>query len=36
MLTQLIKLGYLLKVENNGATDIIRPNEKHPKPGELV
>jgi hypothetical protein len=32
-----IKLGYLLKVENNGATDILYLNEGYyPKPGELV
>lgn len=32
-----ISLGYLLKVENNGATDILFLNEKYyPKPGELV
>jgi len=32
-----IKLGYLLKVENNGATDILYLNESYyPKPGELV
>jgi len=31
-----IKLGYLLKVENNGATDILYLNEGYyPKPGEL-
>jgi len=32
-----IKLGYLQKVENNGATDILYLNEGYyPKPGELV
>lgn len=32
-----IKLGYLVKVENNGATDILYLNELfYPKPGELV
>lgn len=32
-----IKLGYLIKVENNGATDILYLNEEYyPKPGELV
>lgn len=32
-----IKLGYLIKVENNGATDILYLNESYyPKPGELV
>jgi hypothetical protein len=32
-----IKLGYLVKVENNGATDILYLNESYyPKPGELV
>ena len=32
-----IKLGYLEKVENNGATDILYLNESYyPKPGELV
>ena len=32
-----IKLGYLVKVENNGATDILYLNEDYyPKPGELV
>jgi len=32
-----IKLGYLVKVENNGATDILYLNEGYyPKPGELV
>jgi hypothetical protein len=32
-----IKLGYLIKVENNGATDILYLNEDYyPKPGELV
>jgi len=32
-----ISLGYLLKVENNGATDILYLNEKYyPKPGELI
>jgi hypothetical protein len=31
------KLGYLVKVENNGATDILYLNESYyPKPGELV
>ena len=31
-----IKLGYLLKVENNGVADILYLNESHyPKPGEL-
>jgi hypothetical protein len=32
-----IKLGYLVKVENNGAGDILYLNESYyPKPGELV
>ena len=32
-----IKLGYLVKVENNGATDILYLNESYyPKPGKLV
>jgi len=32
-----IKLGYLLKVENTGATDVLYLNEAYyPKPGELV
>lgn len=32
-----IKLGYLIKVDNNGATDILYLNESYyPKPGELV
>lgn len=32
-----IKLGYLIRVENNGATDILYLNEGYyPKPGELV
>lgn len=32
-----IKLGYLIDVENNGATDILYLNESYyPKPGELV
>lgn len=32
-----IKLGYLVKVEDNGATDILYLNENYyPKPGELV
>jgi len=32
-----IKLGYLLEVENNGATDTLYLNESYyPKPGELV
>jgi hypothetical protein len=32
-----IKLGYLLRVENNGATDILYLKEGYyPKPGELV
>jgi len=32
-----IKLGYLLKVENNGAVDVLYLNEAYyPKPGELV
>lgn len=32
-----IKLDYLVKVENNGATDILYLNEEYyPKPGELV
>jgi hypothetical protein len=32
-----IKLGYLIKVENNGATDILYLNESYyPKPGELI
>jgi hypothetical protein len=32
-----IKLGYLVKVENNGSTDILYLNESYyPKPGELV
>jgi hypothetical protein len=32
-----IKLGYLVKVENNGATDLLYLNESYyPKPGELV
>ena len=32
-----IKLGYLVKVENTGATDILYLNESYyPKPGELV
>jgi len=32
-----IKLGYLVKVENNGATDILYLNESYyPRPGELV
>ena len=32
-----IKLGYLVKVENNGVTDILYLNESYyPKPGELV
>jgi hypothetical protein len=32
-----IKLGYLVGVENNGATDILYLNESYyPKPGELV
>jgi len=32
-----IKLGYLVKVENNGATDVLYLNESYyPKPGELV
>jgi hypothetical protein len=32
-----IKLGYLLRVENNGATDILYLNDGYyPKPGELV
>lgn len=32
-----INLGYLVKVENNGATDILYLNESYyPKPGELV
>lgn len=32
-----IELGYLVKVENNGATDILYLNESYyPKPGELV
>ena len=32
-----IKLGYLVRVENNGATDILYLNESYyPKPGKLV
>lgn len=32
-----IKLGYLLKVDNNGTTDILYLNESYyPKPGKLV
>jgi len=32
-----INLGYLIKVENNGATDILYLNEEYyPRPGELV
>ena len=32
-----IKLGYLVGVENNGATDILYLNESYyPKPGELI
>lgn len=32
-----IKLGYLVRVENNGATDILYLNDGYyPKPGELV
>ena len=32
-----IKLGYLIRVENNGATDILYLNESYyPKPGKLV
>ena len=32
-----IKLGYLVRVENNGVTDILYLNESYyPKPGELV
>jgi hypothetical protein len=32
-----IKLGYLIKVDNNGATDILYLNESYyPKSGELV
>ena len=32
-----IELGYLVKVENNGATDILYLNESYyPKPGKLV
>lgn len=32
-----IKMGYLIKVENNGATDILYLNENYyPKPGELA
>lgn len=32
-----IQLGYLLKVENNGATDILYLNESYyPKPGKLM
>jgi hypothetical protein len=32
-----IKLGYLVKVENNGATDILYLNEGYyPKPGKLI
>ena len=32
-----LKLGYLVRVENNGATDILYLNESYyPKPGELV
>ena len=32
-----IKLGYLVRVENNGATNILYLNESYyPKPGELV
>jgi hypothetical protein len=32
-----IKLDYLVKVENNGATDVLYLNESYyPKPGELV
>ena len=32
-----IKLGYLLEVKNNGATDTLFLNESYyPKPGELV
>ena len=32
-----IKLGYLVRVENNGATDILYLNESYyPKPGELI
>jgi hypothetical protein len=32
-----IGLGYLKKVENTGATDILHLNESYyPKPGELV
>jgi len=32
-----IKLGYLVKVENNGATDLLYLNESYyPKPGKLV
>ena len=32
-----IKLGYLVKVENNGALDILYLNERYyPKPGELM
>jgi len=32
-----IELGYLIKVENNGATDILYLNESYyPKPGELI
>lgn len=32
-----IKLGYLVKVENNGATDILYLNESYyPKPGALI
>ena len=32
-----IKLDYLVKVENNGATDVLYLNESYyPKPGELI
>ncbi len=32
-----LKLGYMIKVENNGATDTLYLNESYyPKPGELV
>jgi hypothetical protein len=32
-----IKLGYLIKIENNGATDMLYLNEDYyPKPGKLV
>jgi hypothetical protein len=32
-----IRLGYLVKVENNGAADVLYLNENYyPKPGKLV